>query len=92
MQRLQNPEEITPLTIFPIVLWAQRSSESEAQKNIIYLTVTAPDVPQDAMKLDLQPTKLTLTGKSSTKDVTYHVELEFFAEVGIPGLENTEFH
>jgi len=39
------------------------------------------DVPEKEMKLDLQPTKLTFTGTSASKKVTYHVELEFFAEI-----------
>jgi hypothetical protein len=68
-------------TIHPEVLWAQRSSSSDAAKNFVYLTITAPDVPDSDMKLDLQPTKLTFTGKSSTKKLTYHCELEFFAEI-----------
>jgi hypothetical protein len=63
------------------VLWAQRSNVSDATKNFVYLTITAPDVPDADMKLDIQPTKLTFTGKSSTKPVTYHCELEFFAEI-----------
>jgi hypothetical protein len=64
-----------------LVLWAQRSSSSDAAKNFVYLTITAPDVPDSDMKLDLQPTKLIFTGKSSTKKLTYHCELEFFAEI-----------
>jgi len=68
-------------TIHPEVLWAQRSSDSDAAKNYIYLTITAPDVADKDLKLDLQPTKLTLTGKSHTKKATYHVELEFYAEI-----------
>ena len=39
------------------------------------------DVPEKEMKLDLQPTKLTFTGTSTSKKVTYHVELEFYAEI-----------
>ena len=33
------------------------------------------------MKLDLQPTKLTFSGHSHTKNVDYKVELEFFGEI-----------
>jgi len=68
-------------TIHPEVLWAQRSSTSDPAKNFVYLTITAPDVPGSDMKLDIQPTKLTFTGKSSTKKTIYHCELEFFAEI-----------
>ena len=63
--------------------WAQRSSSSEPEKNIVYLTVFAPDVPDSALKVDLTPTKLTVSGKSTTKNATYHVELEFFGEIDV---------
>jgi hypothetical protein len=33
------------------------------------------------MQLDLQPTKLSFKGTSTSKKVTYAVELEFFAEI-----------
>lgn len=68
-------------TLTPEVLWAQRSSSSEADKNRVYLTLMVPDVPEDKLKLDIQPTKLTFTGHSNTKKCTYHVELELFAEI-----------
>jgi len=69
-------------TVHPEVLWAQRSSASDPSKNIVFLTITAPDVSDADMKLDIQPTKLTFTGKSKTKsDTVYHAELEFFAEI-----------
>jgi len=71
-------------TVHPEVLWAQRSSATDATKNFIYLTHTVPDVSEADLKLDIQPTKLTLTGKSHTKKITYHVELELFAEI-VPG-------
>jgi len=70
------PDQITPE-----VLWAQRSSSTDAAKNYIYLTLMVPDVEDADMKLDLQPTKLTFDGFSKTKKVTYHVELEFYAEI-----------
>lgn len=33
------------------------------------------------MKLDLKSSGLTFTGTSTTKKTTYHVELEFYAEI-----------
>jgi len=68
-------------TVHPEVLWAQRSSTTDPAKNFVYLTLTVPDVSEADLKLDITPTKLTLTGKSLTKKTTYHVELEFFAEI-----------
>jgi len=65
----------------PEVLWAQRSSASDAEKNYVYLTIGVPDVSAKSLKLDLTPTKLTFTGTSDSKKTTYHVELEFYAEI-----------
>lgn len=63
------------------VSWAQRSSSTDDEKNIIYLTVFAPDVPNKDLKVELKPTSLTVTGKSTTKNTTYHVELELYDEI-----------
>ena len=63
------------------VLWAQRSSSTDADKNIIFLTISAPDVPK--IDVDLKPTSLTFSGHSETKKTTYHVELEFYDEIDV---------
>ncbi|KAK3204028.1 hypothetical protein GRF29_106g1446660 [Pseudopithomyces chartarum] len=68
-------------TITPEVTWAQRSSTSEPEKNYIFLTIVATDVPEAEKELDLQPTKLTFKGTSTSKKVTYALELEFYAEI-----------
>ncbi|KAF2463135.1 HSP20-like chaperone [Lindgomyces ingoldianus] len=68
-------------SVTPEVLWAQRSSSSDAAKNHVFLTLMVSDVPAEGMKLDLQPTKLSFKGTSTSKKVTYAVELEFFAEI-----------
>jgi len=65
----------------PEVLWAQRSSKTDTSKNFIYVTIAVPDVPKENFKLDLKPTSLTFTGKSTTLKKTYHLELEFFGEI-----------
>ncbi|KAI4161966.1 MAG: hypothetical protein LQ342_004414 [Letrouitia transgressa] len=77
--------QTTPEGIF--VTWAQRSSASNAEKNLIYLTIAAPDVPK--IDLDLKSTSLKFTGTSETKKTTYHVELEFWAEIDV---ENSKTH
>ncbi|KAL8687722.1 MAG: hypothetical protein Q9224_005068, partial [Gallowayella concinna] len=59
----------------------------DPEKNYIYLTIAAPDVPK--IDVDLKPTGLTFTGHSDTKKSTYHVELEFFAEIDV---ENSKTH
>ncbi|KAI1471317.1 HSP20-like chaperone [Daldinia caldariorum] len=67
--------------VTPEVLWAQRSSNTEPEKNFVYLTISVPDVPKENLKLDLQPTGLTFTGYSETLKRTYHLELTFYAEI-----------
>ncbi|KAI4232747.1 MAG: hypothetical protein LQ349_004800 [Xanthoria aureola] len=84
--------EISPVTAEinqppPLLTWAQRSSSSDPEKNYIYLTIAAPDVPK--VDLDLKPTGLTFTGHSESKERTYHVELEFYAEIDV---DNSKTH
>ncbi|KAK6349518.1 Prostaglandin E synthase 3 (Cytosolic) [Orbilia brochopaga] len=67
-------------TLHPEVTWAQRSSPVDADKNIIYLTIKAPDVSKDNLKLDLTSTKLSYKGKTD-KGQEYGVEIEFFEEI-----------
>jgi hypothetical protein len=67
--------------VTPEVLWAQRSSNVDPEKNFVYLTINVPDVPTANIQLDLKPTGLSFTGRSDTLKKTYHVELEFFAEI-----------
>ncbi|KAL2044198.1 hypothetical protein N7G274_002903 [Stereocaulon virgatum] len=67
----------------PEVIWAQRSSKTDAEKNYILLTIAAPDVPDKSFKVDLKPTSLTFTGHSETKKQTYHVELRFYDEIDV---------
>lgn len=68
-------------TFVPEVLWAQRSSSSEPEKNHIFLTIMAADVPESDLKLNLEPTKLSFKGTSTSKKITYAVDLEFYAEI-----------
>jgi hypothetical protein len=63
------------------VTWAQRSSSSDPVKNHVFLTIVASDVPEKDLKLDLQPTKLSFKGTSTSKKVTYAVDLEFYDEI-----------
>ncbi|PVI08574.1 HSP20-like chaperone [Periconia macrospinosa] len=68
-------------TVTPEVTWAQRSSATEPEKNYIFLTIVATDVPETDKQLDLTETKLSFKGTSTSKKVTYAVDLEFFAEI-----------
>lgn len=78
-------------SLFPpdVVLWAQRSSSTDPEKNFIYLTISVPDVPKENLKLDLKPTSLTFQGHSETLKRTYHLDLAFFGEIDP---ENSKTH
>ncbi|KAF7306486.1 CS domain-containing protein [Mycena indigotica] len=71
--------------VHPEVLWAQRSSESDETKNIVYLTVNLPDIVESSLQYNLEPTKISFKATSgndktgSTKE--YAFELDLFAEV-----------
>ncbi|KAI1002513.1 hypothetical protein K3495_g5688 [Podosphaera aphanis] len=70
-----------PETVTPAVLWAQRSNKTDPAKNIIYLTISAPDVTPESLKIDQTPTSITFSGQSQLHHVDYHVSLEFFKEI-----------
>ncbi|TVY26160.1 Protein wos2 [Lachnellula hyalina] len=65
----------------PEVLWAQRSSATDAAKNYIYLTISVPDVQASKLKLDLKPTSLSFSGHSDSLKRDYQLELDFYAEI-----------
>ncbi|KAJ7226023.1 HSP20-like chaperone [Mycena pura] len=73
------------MSIHPEVLWAQRSSESDETKNIVYLTVNLPDIQESTLKCSIEPTKVSFKATSgnektgSTKE--YAFELDLFAEI-----------
>ncbi|CUS13592.1 unnamed protein product [Tuber aestivum] len=74
-------------TTIPEVLWAQRSHEEDGTKNIIYLTITAPDCPPDSVELQLEPTKVHFKGSSKIK--TFALDLELYAEIDV---DNSKQH
>lgn len=74
-------------TTTPEVHWAQRSSETNPEKNYIYVTISAPDAPK--IDVDLKSTSLSFTGQSDTKNTRYHVELELYGEIDT---ENSKTH
>ncbi|KAJ3986346.1 HSP20-like chaperone [Lentinula detonsa] len=70
----------------PEVLWAQRSSSTTPEKNVIYLTVNLPDIKESSLKFGLSETSLqfSATAGDSSKGIDekeYGFELEFFKEI-----------
>ncbi|EEP79859.1 conserved hypothetical protein [Uncinocarpus reesii 1704] len=76
-------------TQVPEVLWAQRSSSTDAAKNIVFLSFTVPDVPKSSAKVNLTPTTVSFTGHSSTKNIDFKVDLELYGEIDV---ENSKTH
>lgn len=78
------------------VLWAQRSSTSDPEKNYIFLTISAPDAPK--IDVDMKTDSLTFTGHSTSKKTTYHVKLDFYGEIDVENSKtnhtsrDVEFH
>ena len=62
----------------PEVIWAQRSSETDHEKNVVYLTVRAPDLVSPKITLEAQ--KLAVSG-TDKHGKTYDLQLNLFAEI-----------
>ena len=75
-QRKKN----TDRRFFP-VLWAQRSSKEDAEKNFIYLTIVVPDADPSQAEIALKPTSVSFKGFSKTLKRTYAVTLDLYAEI-----------
>ncbi|TQS35629.1 hypothetical protein Golomagni_03946 [Golovinomyces magnicellulatus] len=69
------------MTAVPEILWAQRSSSTEATKNFIYLTISVPDIVSKDYKLDIQSKTIAFSGYSSSLKRQYDVELELYDEI-----------
>jgi hypothetical protein len=56
----------------------RRSSESDHDKNVLYLTVVTPDIEKP--QIDIQPKSLKISGKD-THGKEYALDLELYAEI-----------
>ncbi|QSL66639.1 hypothetical protein MERGE_001022 [Pneumocystis wakefieldiae] len=63
----------------PEVKWAQRSSSTDAEKNVLYLTLTMPDVSEPVV--DMTETTLTLGALAKDGSVKYSLVLCFYKNV-----------
>ena len=64
-----------------LVLWAQRSSATEDEKNIVYLSVNAADLQHP--KVDLNASGVTVEGVQKGTEAVYKVVLEFFEDIDV---------
>ncbi|SGZ53411.1 CIC11C00000004577 [Sungouiella intermedia] len=67
------------MSTHPVVLWAQRSSESDPTKNILFLTIEVQD-PVNT-KVDLTNSTLKFSADSSDGNIHYDLNLDFFDEI-----------
>ncbi|KAI9059637.1 HSP20-like chaperone [Trametes sanguinea] len=52
------------MAVHPEVLWAQRSSETDEKKNILYVTVNLPDIKSETLQYNLTPTSISFKAKA----------------------------
>ncbi|KAJ6148156.1 hypothetical protein N7497_010138 [Penicillium chrysogenum] len=67
-------------TLTPKVTWAQRSSDSDPERNYLYVNIKAADVPKADATLSITEKNVSFKG-ASKKGVTYSVSLDLFAEI-----------
>jgi len=70
-----------PSILHPEVLWAQRSSETEDDKNVIYLSVNAIDL--ETPKVELTATGVTVEGVQKGTKSIYKAVLEFWDKIDV---------
>ncbi|KAL1407073.1 p23 chaperone protein wos2 [Vanrija albida] len=71
--------------LHPEILWAQRSSESDAEKNIVYVTINTPDI-QGTPTLDVTKDQLSFAAKTgdASKNIPekeWACDLDLWAEI-----------
>lgn len=64
-------------TVYPEIRWAQRSSSSSPEKNILYLTVCVPDLEDE--KISLSPKSFSIEGHDGTNK--YSAKFDFYEEI-----------
>lgn len=62
----------------PEVKWAQRSSETDHEKNIVYLTIVTPDIVKP--EISIESKKIVVKG-SDKHGKSYHLDLDLYAEI-----------
>lgn len=74
-------------TVTPEILWAQRSSAAEDDKNVIMLTINVPNMTSERTKCELKPSSLhfeSTVEADASKGIEgkkYLFDLEFFEDI-----------
>ncbi|GBE78480.1 HSP20-like chaperone [Sparassis latifolia] len=74
------------MAFHPEILWAQRSSESDEKKNILYLTVNLPDIKPETVEYDLTSTTISFKAKAGDaekglEERDYAFNFNLFADI-----------
>ncbi|PKI84547.1 p23 chaperone protein wos2 [Malassezia vespertilionis] len=73
----------------PEILWAQRSSAEEPEKNVVMLTINVPNLTEDSVKVDLTASHLHFEASvpaDSAKGIEgkhYLFDVDFFEEIDV---------
>ncbi|KAI6111928.1 HSP20-like chaperone [Pisolithus croceorrhizus] len=76
------------MSVHPEVLWAQRSSASVEEKNVVYLMINLPNIDQSSLKFELTSTGINFeadAGNPGTPAKRYAFSLDFYSEI-VPDL------
>lgn len=65
----------------PLVLWAQRSSETDEEKNIVYLSVNAIDLQNP--KVELRAEGVTVEGVQRETHNVYKASIDFYEDIDV---------
>lgn len=74
----------TAKTLTPQVLWAQRSSETDADENYLLITISVPDCENPSVKIESDSLDFSSKSKGHVGDEAthqYHLHIDFFKEI-----------
>lgn len=63
-----------------LVTWAQRSSDSDPERNYLYLNLRTPDIPKSESDLKVTAKNVSFDGDTK-KGIKYHVSLDLYGEI-----------
>ncbi|KAI9509881.1 putative Hsp90 binding co-chaperone [Russula earlei] len=66
----------------PEVLWAQLSSETAKEKNVLFVTINLPDIVESSLQYELTSTALLFKAQAGLgKASNYELKIDFFKEI-----------
>ncbi|KAI0045740.1 HSP20-like chaperone [Auriscalpium vulgare] len=69
----------------PEVLWAQRSSETDEEKNVLFVTVNLPNIVKSTFDFKLEPTKIALKARAGVdaEQKDYEFSIDLYKEIDV---------